>query len=308
MLLTVCIPTFNRASDLEICLESVELASKKIQTPIEVLVSNNNSTDNTDQILGKWRFSNPNIVFKHVKQPNNLGPLLNIDYIAQAASGKFLFWCTDDDTLTPNVIEEALRLSSKGEHDFVRFALVVHDSPRNSLYVHAINPSRLDNQTDEKKFIEIFMLTHILTGTLVSSAICKSIPDHLKSNIYPMALWCSSAYGRTEYSSFPAAIHTYGNEVFWGNDVETESVGVQGSQSADNLIASLNLIRNASFKLELHKHIYSKFNNKTYKKSLRLLNFKLEINKTQILSHFFSQIIRKLTYKLKEKRSLFNFI
>jgi len=307
MILSICIPTFNRSNYLKKCLGSVELATKNVEIPIEVYVSNNNSEDDTDEVLKSWHFSNPNVYFRFVKQEINIGPLSNIYHIANAAEGEFLFWCTDDDTVTPNAIEEAIQIIQDERSCFIRFALVVHDIARDSIYIHGRHFSRESEDSYEKKFIKIFMLTHILTGTLVTRDICISIPIEKRSNIYPMAQWCCSAFGRVQYSSLPAAIHTYGNEVFWGKDVEMDSVGIQGSQSANDFVSSLNYIEDAGKNRELQKQIYFAFHNKIYKKSLNQLQFKLSLQKRQVIQHNIIEKVKKLILNLKFNKLLSNF-
>ena len=51
MKITICIPTFNRAERLLVCLQSLEAATCLLEIPVEILVSDNASSDRTSEIL-----------------------------------------------------------------------------------------------------------------------------------------------------------------------------------------------------------------------------------------------------------------
>ena len=56
MLLSVCIPTYNRAKNLENCLNSIKIASQKIHPSfVEICISDNASTDETSRVVEKFK-------------------------------------------------------------------------------------------------------------------------------------------------------------------------------------------------------------------------------------------------------------
>ena len=60
-ILSICIPTYNRASCLDKCLEAI-VAQEEVNR-IEVVVSDNCSSDNTPNIVEKYSRQYPNIVY-----------------------------------------------------------------------------------------------------------------------------------------------------------------------------------------------------------------------------------------------------
>ena len=52
-LLTIAIPTFNRSGWLDVCLSQIVMQAT-FGGQVEIFVSNNNSTDNTDDIVNRY--------------------------------------------------------------------------------------------------------------------------------------------------------------------------------------------------------------------------------------------------------------
>src|SRR4051794_27476191 len=94
--LSICIPTFNRAEILDDCLGRLEAVS---QAPIEVeiIVSDNGSTDETSSVIAARRLRNPAIHSYRMPEnrgwwPNRLNALLH-------AHGDLVVFQADDDSL-----------------------------------------------------------------------------------------------------------------------------------------------------------------------------------------------------------------
>ena len=112
MLLTICIPTFNRSEQLNKLLESISKINNNFLKKIEILISDNNSTDNTKDIVSKFLYL-PNI--KYVQQTSNIGAAKNLIYLYNLAKGKWVFGIGDDDLINKdfNLLENILEKSIK---------------------------------------------------------------------------------------------------------------------------------------------------------------------------------------------------
>lgn len=97
-ILSICIPTYNRSKYLDKCLKSIfdYIGNDK---SIEVVVSDNNSQDNTKEIVDKYisMYSN----FKYFKNEQNIGADRNIMEALNRGTGKFLASHGDDDYFAP---------------------------------------------------------------------------------------------------------------------------------------------------------------------------------------------------------------
>jgi len=102
-LITVGIPTRNRSALLRGCVESV-LA--QTYPNIEILVSNNASTDDTSDML---RSLNDARIREHVN-PSDIGMMPNLNKCLELATGKYFILLPDDNTLQPSFLENAAGL------------------------------------------------------------------------------------------------------------------------------------------------------------------------------------------------------
>lgn len=101
-LVTIGIPTYNRAGSF---LEQVILSAvNQTYKNIEILVSDNCSTDHTEALLN--RFSDPRI--RYVKQPQNIGANNNFNFCIDNATGKYLLLLPDDDLIDFDLIETCM--------------------------------------------------------------------------------------------------------------------------------------------------------------------------------------------------------
>jgi glycosyltransferase involved in cell wall biosynthesis len=101
MKVSVCIPTFNQEQYIE---KAVRSAFEQTLQPIEIIVSDDCSTDSTRSILQKLAQEIP--VVKVVNQPQNLGIARNTDACLRMATGDFIIRLDSDDYLHPEYVEK----------------------------------------------------------------------------------------------------------------------------------------------------------------------------------------------------------
>ncbi len=110
MLLTIGIPTFNRCNFLKNAIESILVQCKpEGSNEIEILISDNASSDNTVLICNDFIKKHPNIIryFSHEK---NMGFDKNVDSIFLHSQGEFVWLLGDDDELNPGAIEKVINV------------------------------------------------------------------------------------------------------------------------------------------------------------------------------------------------------
>jgi abequosyltransferase len=113
--LSVCVPTYNRASFLRECLESV-LESAAGHPEVEILVVDNASTDDTPALIAHFQQHYPQV--RYHRHAANIGGENNFYAAAQLASGEYVWLLGDDDKLLPHAIPVALRYLEQG-YDFL---------------------------------------------------------------------------------------------------------------------------------------------------------------------------------------------
>lgn len=102
-ILSICILTYNRAKLLQQCLESL-LSQVKLDAEIEVLVSDNASTDNTNFAVKEIQKSYPDL--KYYCNNENIGFDGNVVACITRATGKYIFFMSDDDILLPGTVHK----------------------------------------------------------------------------------------------------------------------------------------------------------------------------------------------------------
>jgi glycosyltransferase involved in cell wall biosynthesis len=105
-LLTIAIPTFNRASWLKRC---VTAALEQSYRNIEVLVLDNASTDRTPEVLSEFDDNRLRVV----RQSENIGPGRNCASCINEARGEYVVIVPDDDKIFPWMLEKCVALIRK---------------------------------------------------------------------------------------------------------------------------------------------------------------------------------------------------
>lgn len=108
-LLTIGIPTWNRCNDLRVAIDSVlDQLTDDLYPLIEILISDNASTDATPLIMEEYQEKHPDL-FSLNRNTENLGFSRNVDLLFRLAKGEFALVLSDDDALEPDAICEILR-------------------------------------------------------------------------------------------------------------------------------------------------------------------------------------------------------
>ena len=95
MLLSICIPTYNRVNQLDNCLNSIFISKKSVENfNFEVCISDNNSQQRIESLIEKYK-NKLNIKFN--KNIKNLGFALNGIKSVEMASGTYSWMIGDDD-------------------------------------------------------------------------------------------------------------------------------------------------------------------------------------------------------------------
>ncbi len=102
-LLTIGIPTYNRAKFLRRLLEQLRAELAGLDGQVEVLVSDNASTDDTPQILKELAGSMPFLRMHHNK--SNAGAVRNVLQVMGMGSGRYVILIGDDDGYTGGALK-----------------------------------------------------------------------------------------------------------------------------------------------------------------------------------------------------------
>lgn len=105
--LTIGVPTYNRAPLLNSSISRICEQIKGLNDRVEVIVSDNCSTDNTPETLNELA---KDYSFKSYRNEKNLGPDGNFLSILNKAKGEFVWIVSDDDNLSEEAIAKVVGL------------------------------------------------------------------------------------------------------------------------------------------------------------------------------------------------------
>jgi len=141
-LLSICIPTYNRSHLLKESLACILASADRCKDQIEIVISDNASTDNTRQIVEEFRGMGHTI--NYVCQKENIGPHRNFRAVAEQSHGRYMWLFGDDDKMAAEAVGEVLERIQGGadmvvcnisvwSHDFTSLVRPSFVSCRNDL-------------------------------------------------------------------------------------------------------------------------------------------------------------------------------
>lgn len=123
-LVSVYIPTHNRAELLSNAVKSVINQTYK---NIEIIICNDGSGDNTDDVVNKLQKEYKDIPFVYLKNDSPMGACFSRNRCIAAASGYYLTGLDDDDYFLPNRIESLIKVCNERKIDLVCSNLIFKD-------------------------------------------------------------------------------------------------------------------------------------------------------------------------------------
>jgi glycosyltransferase involved in cell wall biosynthesis len=122
LLLTIAIPTYNRASFLDLCLariaEELNTLSEDQRQQVKIYVSNNASTDQTADIIARHQSMNAG-AFEVVNNIENIGGERNVAQCYTVATTPYVWVLGDDDLVLPNKLHLILDVLRQQDVDMV---------------------------------------------------------------------------------------------------------------------------------------------------------------------------------------------
>jgi abequosyltransferase len=145
ILLSICIPTFNREAFLRECLDSIFLNLKS--EFYEVIVSDNKSTDNTIEVLEEYKEKLP---LRWIVQHENIGFDRNFDAVVSNANGVYCWVVGSDDVILADSILKIINIISQREPDIIQFGFINTDISLG--YINREIPNRASIKSDLVSF------------------------------------------------------------------------------------------------------------------------------------------------------------
>lgn len=101
---TIGMPVYN--GELYVA-QAIESALHQDFDDFELIISDNASTDRTEEICRTYQEADPRIIY--VRHPRNIGAAKNYNYAFSIAQGEYFNWLAHDDILRPRFLSSCLR-------------------------------------------------------------------------------------------------------------------------------------------------------------------------------------------------------
>lgn len=194
VVLSICVPTYNRAFVIEKTLDMLLQFTEKHRNigDVEIIVADNFSTDNTKSLLATYT-SQPN--FRTFSNSKNLGITGNLINCLEQATGQFVWFFGDDDVVQLDLVDVIVEASKRKEYSFL---LIPYSdffdscgfelSPIHAEF-HAVTPRILKNG-----FVKRYdRYLGFVTSCIFESAILRNklaeLGDNFSLNDYSIKLW-----------------------------------------------------------------------------------------------------------------------
>ncbi len=148
-LASIIIPTFNRSNLLVRALDSVYVQSYR---PIEILIVDDGSTDNTAEVVTRWRdqYIDASCVIHYFRKENG-GPASCRNMGLSNARGEYIYFLDSDDYMHENLLADAIAILESENSDCVMFGF---NFERPGGIGHYLPPTHLT-------LLESFLLGHL---------------------------------------------------------------------------------------------------------------------------------------------------
>ena len=171
-LLTIAIPTWNRATYLALNLEQLALEGRNIGSMVEVLVSDNASADETPRVVADSVAGG--LPVRYVRNAENIGSDCNIAQCFNLAAGQYVMILGDDDILVDGALALLLDLLRDGEYGVV--ALRPYGYERDFRREYPGGKGAIQQFSDISEFVvKLGVFSTLISATVISKKLLSGV-------------------------------------------------------------------------------------------------------------------------------------
>ncbi|WP_295794827.1 glycosyltransferase family 2 protein [Mucilaginibacter sp.] len=201
-ILTIAIPTYNRAVFLNKALNSIQTQLIGYEDLVEIIVSDNCSTDNTAETVTAFIDNGVNV--RYIINAANIGADLNIAQCFLEAHSKFVLILGDDDFFLAGAIEKIIAIiQNKGDAGII----FVNGASYNDKFEVIKTPSSQDgsfdvyhNKSDFVKRVNYYLT--FISGNIIKKELVDkdvNLDDFKKTNLIQLG-WVIPAFINSPYN------------------------------------------------------------------------------------------------------------
>lgn len=152
---SIGLPVFNGENYLR---ESITSVLSQTFTDFELIISDNASTDATQEICERFAASDDRI--RYIRHEENLGAAWNFNNIVKVAKGDYFNWLAHDDKLAPDFLQECVNILDEDPGIILCFSKVHIIDDQNEIIEPFDVYMRSDSQKPSHRFYDLLMIWH----------------------------------------------------------------------------------------------------------------------------------------------------
>lgn len=234
-LVSVIVPTYNRA---QIVVRALDSVLEQTWRPIELIVVNDGSPDDTAQVLeaARSRAIAAGVAPRFISKPNG-GAASARNAGLRAATGEYIAFLDDDDLWRPQKLERQLAAMRDSGADACCCFVSRHGGR------HKRSPASeeaLLRGRDAARFVSRAAYAHI-TSIVFKAALCKAVGEFDESlRVYEDEEWKARLVHEASFAAVPEELATY----TFSEQSLTRFTGAEAAEKRDrDFMRHLNLIR-----------------------------------------------------------------
>lgn len=141
---SVCVVTYNQKDYIGQCLQS--LIEQVSDYPMEIIVSDDCSTDGTSDLVSEYVRRFPTVI-RHIRHDKNIGAYRNFLYVHETATGEYIAHVDGDDYCLPGKIQtQAEFLEKHQDHHIVWHPMMILDEASGSIHPQHYDAPRMNGR------------------------------------------------------------------------------------------------------------------------------------------------------------------
>jgi Glycosyl transferase family 2 len=207
-LVTIAIPTYNRAAQTLRC--ALESALAQTYPNLEILISDNASTDTTDELVRGYADAR----IRYVRHPSNIGANNNFNFCVDDARGVYVLILHDDDLIDADFIEVCMSSTDDDtSYGVIRTGMRIIDSDGRLL---SELPNQLEGASSSIEFLQAWFrgrTSPYCCNTLCNVAHLRALGGfHSRHNLFQDTLAqfrLTAAHGQFDVSAVKASFRQH---------------------------------------------------------------------------------------------------
>jgi len=170
-LLSIIVPTYNRAPHLRQLLSALEEDLSSLPN-VQLIVTDNDSSDDTHVIISSFQLRNPEWI--HIRNDTNLGPAENMCLGIERSSGNYCWVMSDDDLPRAGSIEKIVTFLTQSRLDLLYVKSEWHSSIERTSFFNYCDPHpfQLLQRLDFASAVNVWVT--FISGMIVNMATFRS--------------------------------------------------------------------------------------------------------------------------------------